>query len=110
MFQVEFSFNGNNTIIQCNSEDKMKKIIEKFKNKVNIETNSVYFLYKGGKINEELSINKIVNINDEQINKINILVNLIDINSDKNKSIIKSKDIICPKCRELAKIKLYNYK
>jgi len=111
MFQVEFSFNGKNTTIHCNSEDKMKNIIEEFTNKVKIEKNSVYFLYKGEKINENLSLNLIANVNNNKINKINILVNSIDINSDinKNKSIIKSKDIICQKYGELAKIKLDSY-
>jgi len=46
--------------------------------------------------------------NDDDINSINILVNSIDEMSNNN--LIKSKYIICPKCKEKARIKINDYK
>ena len=40
----------------------------------------------------------------------NILVNQINMNTNDNKSLIKSKEVICPKCGENAKIKINGYK
>ena len=101
---VTFIFEGKEYIIQCNKNEKMKDIFKKFISKAQIEYNSVYYLYKGDKINEEL---KIENLN-EDINNIKIIVS--KINENQNNNIIKSKDIICPKCKEKIMIKINDYK
>ena len=54
----------------------MKDICDKFINKTEIDKNLIYYLYNGDKINEELSLEKI--INDKNISKIKILVNTIN--------------------------------
>ncbi len=61
MAEVIFNYEGINTIIQCNINDKIKDIISKFlakidKNEKNIQ---LYYLYNVNKINNELiSMNK----------------------------------------------------
>ena len=48
MSQVEFIYNGIYTVIQCNSNEKMKEIIKKFKDKMNIEqTQNIFYSYDG---------------------------------------------------------------
>ena len=85
----------------------MKDIINKYILKASINKNSVIFLYSGNIIDEELKLSEI--IGKDKIDKISILVNsLDDINN--NKSIIKSKYIICPKCKENIKYKIKDYK
>ena len=111
MENVIFSFKGINTIIQCNKEDKMKDICNKYANKIGIDINLIYFLYNGIQLNLELTLNQQINNIDRDKNEINILV------YEKLKSTIiidegikESKEIICPKCKENCKIKINDYK
>jgi hypothetical protein len=46
MIEVLFIYEGQNIIIQCNIDDKMKDIINKFKTKIKEEDNNLCYLYK----------------------------------------------------------------
>ena len=107
MVEVDFIYYGININIPCDKKDKIKDICEKFINKAQIDKNLVYYLYNGDKINEELTLEQIINNNN--INKIKILVNLINEEINKN-TIIRSKNIICPECKENIRIKIEDYK
>ena len=99
MAEITFTFNGSQIIIQCLMEEKMKDIFKRFTNKSNIDINSLFFIYDGNIIDENLKLNEIINSIDKQSNKMNILV--YNNNSIKeNEGIIKSKEIICPQCKE----------
>ena len=113
MILLEFNFNGIVTSIQCEKTEKMKEIFQKFAEKVKIDLNSVFFLYNGMKLEKELILNECINVQDEEIKNMKIIVYQLNIDEENNKNkniIIKSKDIICPKCKEICKIKLSNYK
>ena len=111
MSQVEFSYNGITTLIHCNQNEKMKEILQRFCSKTEIDINSVYFLYSSIQINKELSFIECANNEDKQRNKMNILVNQINIDNNVHiEKLIKSKEVICPQCQNLAKIKINNYK
>ena len=101
MAQVEFNYKGNMTIIQTNKYEKMKYIFQKYIEKTKIDINSIYFIYSGNNINKELSFEEIINNEDKMKNKMNILVN--------EKNIVKSKEIICPKCNESIKMYIEDY-
>ena len=107
MAEVDFIYCGKNITIHCNKNEKMKEIYEKFTSKTQVNKNSICYLYNGDKIDEELDLEKI--INDNNINKIKILVNLIN-KENNNSKFIKSKDIICPECKESIRIKIEDYK
>ena len=107
MTLIELSYNGNNIVIQCDINDKMKEIINKYILKTSIDKNSGIFLYSGNRIDEELKLSEIIEENKNE--KIQILVNSLD-NINNNKSIIKSKYIICSKCNENIKYKFEDYK
>ena len=115
MSKVNFSFNGSNTIIQCNSDTKMKIIVSKYINKSKINRNDVYFTYSslsGPEFNEELTFYEMANLVDKEQNEMNILVTEVNNdNNDENKknNFIKSKSIICPECGEKSKIKIKDY-
>ena len=96
MVEVLFIYEGQQIIIQCNIEDKMKDIINKFKSKIQKEDNNLYYIYNGDKINEELKFNQIINNKEEKI--INILV--YDNKNNENDKEIISNEIICPECKE----------
>ena len=97
MAQIEFIYNGVNTIIQCNLNETFKYIIQRFKDKVGLNNNkNLIFTYDGKVgINEELTFGEISNSEDKMRNKMNVLVyeNEFEI---RDKDIIKSKNVICP--------------
>ena len=107
-FSIEFIYNGSNIIIQGNTNDKIKDIIDEYIIKSSISKNSVIFLYSGNIINEEIKLSEL--IGKEEKDKIKIIVVNSKDNIDNNKSLEKSKYIICPKCKENIKYKINEYK
>ena len=97
---VNFLYKGVETTVQCQENEKMKEICNKFGIKVEQDINNLYFMYNGDIVDMELKYKDIINEVDKKRNKINILVEEYkkeDINEE-NKII--SKDIICPECKE----------
>ena len=75
MSQVHFSYNGKNILIQCNSNDLIYYIFQNFATKINIDLNSLLFIYNGNNItNYNLTFYQLANLDDKKRNKINILV------------------------------------
>ena len=102
MAEVIFNFEGIDTSIYCNINDKMGDIIGKFLIKIerDEEDNNFIYLYNGNNINIELTFNEQANELDKNSKKMNILVKNITIARSIKKNEIISKDIICPKCKE----------
>ena len=110
--QIEFAYDGANTIIQCLNNDKLKDIYQNFKLKVQAERKNLIYMYNGKTIdNDELTFNDIANFEDKTRNKMNILViegeGTIISESER---IIKSNNIICPECKEDIKYTIEDYK
>ena len=59
MAEVVFMYEGNTIAIQCNENQKMKEICSKFCNKINIDLNSLHFLYGGNLLNTNKKMNEI---------------------------------------------------
>ena len=118
MVEVEFNYNQNKINIQGNMNDKFEEIIQKYINKTNLDINNIYFISNGNIVNKKDKLENIMSKSDKNNKRIIILVNSINstINIE-NTNIKKSKDIICPKCKEICiyeikdyKIKLYDCK
>ena len=107
MMKVNFIYESQIISLQCTKNAKMKEIFEKFEIKVNIENNSVYYLYNGNKLDKDMKLEEIIGKNDIN-NDIKIIVNSID--NIKNNNLIKSKYIKCPECQEDIRIKINDYK
>lgn len=106
--EITFNYEGQNLISQCQDiKEKIQDIFHNIKNEVDL--NSLIFLYNGNSIEGNLSVSKIINSNDSQRNKMTILV-IGKKEENANSCLIHSKDIICPKCGEAAKIDLVEYK
>ena len=106
---IEFSFKGSKTQIQCNEGESIKDSINRFCSEIGVDNNSLLFLYGADNISEEtedLTFEEFAKEFDKQRKKINILAYEKDIKEEA----IKSKEIICPKCREKAIININNYK
>ncbi len=75
MAQVKFNLNGTEAIIQCNKEDKMGFILDKFLIKTKKEKTDLFFLYNGSIVDSELKFEEQANEYDKKEGKMNILVN-----------------------------------
>ena len=81
MAEAKFTYEGQDIIIQCTKNQKMKDICTNLSNKINVGLNSLVFLYGGGKLNQEKTFQELT-----KENRICILV-------DKYEN-----EEICPKC------------
>jgi len=70
----------------------------------------LYFLYGGGILNENLTFNTQIREEDKNRNKMSIIVNNKIDDDENEESLKKSKYIICPKCKESARILIDKYK
>ena len=109
MSKIIFIFNSIPTTIQCNEDDLMQNICQRFANKINIQLNNLFFLYDGKEINLHFTFNEQAKENDRQEGKMNILV-YSNIDDNKNKKILKNKEIICPICGETCLFNIKDYK
>ena len=108
MAEAIFNYEGINTTIQCEINEKMKDIINRFLIKLENKEKNLYYLYNGTQINYELTFNEQENDIDKNRKKMNIIVT----KSEDAQNIIKeivSKDIICPECRENSLIDFENF-
>ena len=108
MVEVEFYHNRDKIKIKANMDDSFELIINKYINKTNLDINNIYFLYNGKNFNNNVLIKNIMNESDKQNNKMIILV--YSINKTIKNNYIKSKDIICPECKEICKYEIKNYR
>ena len=89
MSKAIFLYSGQEILIQCTKEDKMKDICNRFAIKIDININSLIFIYGGNKINYELTFEQQANSMDNDINQMKILV----FQSENN-------ELKCKKCGE----------
>ena len=110
--EVVFSFDGDETVIQCNENDKIKDIFSRFINKRMIDGNSVYCLYSGTKMNleQDLTFRNLANTEDKSRKKMNILVFKKETSVISYKIFMVSQDIICPICKEICQLEFKDYK
>ena len=74
MAEVIFNYEGINTIIQCDENEKIEEIIKTFLIKINdSQNNNLVYLYNGQKINQELTFKEQANDIDKNRKKMYIL-------------------------------------
>ena len=88
---VIFILDGVELPIQCNQNDVMKDICQKYSNKVERNINKLVFLYGGNQLNFNLKFKDVITNKDSNEMKVLVYSNETD-------------EFICPKCGE--KIKL----
>ena len=109
MANVVFIFNGEKTLMQSRKEEKMKNICEKFVSKIGADMRNLHFIYGRNQLNLDMTFNEQANSMDKNLNEMNILV-YEKIKTAKNEEFKKSKEIICPKCKENCRIDFNDYK
>ena len=111
MAEVEFNYQQNKVIIQGKMDNIFEEIIQKYINKTNLDINNIYFISNAKVINKNYKLENIMSESDKRNNKILILVDDINKNINiENTNIKISKDIICPKCKEICKYEINDYK
>ena len=109
--KLDFNYNGTSTIIQGNSQDKIKDLISKYTSKTEVNTNSLYFLYGGKTLKEDSTLEQIMSNEDKKRKKMNILINKQEYEYEENiPKYFYPLNIICSKCGENAKINFTEYK
>ena len=109
MAKVIYFYEGTQTTIQCDMNDLLKDIFQKFLIKAEINLDKVYFLYDGCKLKEDLTFKEAINETDKGENIMRIVVQEINKEMQKD-SLMKSEEIICPNCYESIRINLKDYK
>ena len=101
-YKILFNYKGKVTSIQGEINLPMKNILEDFKNKLDINYNyiNLRFEYKDEAVNEEITLKEFVSKNKIENNIIEILV----IEENDNEIKYFSEEIICPECKEEARI------
>ena len=107
MASVEFVDDGIKTIIQCNENDKLEDIIQRYCLKTQKNIEKMIFLYSSNIIKKKKTFKELANSDDKQRKIITIV---IDNKSTDNQNLKKSKYIICPKCNDLTKINIKDYR
>ena len=103
--KIKYIFDGNKQDFQCKYKEKIKDINKKNWSKINQKNKKVIFFYNGIELDEELTIEEIINEKDKQNNQIVIhLFEVCDINA------IKIKEVSCPECSGNIFINFSNYK
>ena len=110
MTTINFNYNSKDVIIQCDENDNIKKIFEKFCNKAGMNLDSIYFLYDGSSnIDTNLSVGQVANKEDKESKNMNILVRELN-EIDEDPSIVQSSEVICPICGEKACVSFEDFK
>jgi len=104
MSEVKIIYKGYQTIIQYQSNEKMKNIFERFKTKINAGNKELVYLYNGEIIKDGNII--ISELASEKI----FTILAYDSNNIPSNNIIKSDYIICPICKESAILDEKEYK
>ena len=103
---IKFTFNAEDTTLQCTREETMQTIFERFSNKISKNLNEIYFLHDGKKIESNLKLSEL----DKNSAIVPILVYPYDFrNRNNNSALKKSKHIICPKCQKSCLIDIKDY-
>ena len=110
MAKVVFSFENEETIIECDFKDKIQDIFMKYCSKIQKDFNKLLFKYNANIIKEDMEYGQILNEEDKKRNIMNIIVSENSNGIPMNGKMIISKEIICPKCKESILTEIKDYK
>ena len=109
MFKEIFIYQGINTPISSDPNEKIKIPIDSLLKQNKIDSNNLYFLYNGEAIDPELPLNQICNNSDKERQEMIVLVENISNSTVKIKK-PKTKEVICPTCKENIFLSIKDYR
>ena len=109
---IEFNYQGLKILIPSNKEERFESACQRFCTKANIILNDLSFLYQGQVLKDEMKLN--IEKFDSSIDKKRNLMSVVVIDNEniskEKKMLVKSKNIICPRCGEISEIKIEDYR
>ena len=105
---VNFVYEGQKISVQCKKDEQMKEICQKLGFKTNINLNNYYLISSGKTINLDSKLEEIMGEIDP--NNILVLNTEESYNEDNTKFLTKSREVICPTCKEICRMDIKNYK
>ena len=90
--------------------DLFQNVFNTYLQKSLLNPNYSYFLANGKQINSELTVERQMSDQNKQNKKMNVLVLLNEEGATQVQVMVKSKDIICPTCKEPCLISTENFK
>ena len=109
MINIEFYHKQEITKIPAELSDVFQKIINIYIQKTSLDPINTFFISNGKQINPDQTIESQINKNNKETKNLKVMVYHISEKNSKEKIFIQSKDIICPICNELSRIKFENY-
>ena len=103
---ITFLYGKKEVNIQCDKNENMEIVTEKFCQELNILKRNIKFLYNGTALNMDCTEDDII------LNKENKKLIIVEDNFTKNENkdiFVNSKIIICPECYESASISMEDY-
>ena len=104
MAETEFEYEGNKINIQCDPNEQMSDIINKFNAKTGTKKEDLQFVAEGKDVKENETFKSQYKLK----RKVSVLVN--KISKEIKDSLKKSNYIICPNCKGSSQILFNNYK
>ena len=105
MIEIEFNYNQMVTKIKAKIDEPFQDAINKYIQKSLIQPDSANYLVNGKIINPNESVESYMSKLDKENKRMKILVTMIEKDEpNKQQVIIKSKEIICPQCKEPCRI------
>ena len=109
---IEFIYQGLKILIPSNKEERFESACQRFCTKANTILNDLSFLYQGQVLKDEMKLN--IEKFDSSIDKKRNLMSVVVIDNEniskEKKMLVKSKNIICPRCGEISEIKIEDYR
>ena len=106
---VNFCFEGDTKIIKGKKDEYLDDILKSYADKIHRNINNIYCLYNGNIINEKITLGQISN-EEKEIKLLVFEYQNEDEDEESNKTLKKSKYIICPICKEICLFNFDNYK
>ena len=108
MVELEFEYLQFKYVIQVNLTDSFSKSCDQFYQKAEIIPKSVFFMANSILLTGDKKIGDIMNETEKYNKKMHISVFPLYLDG-KDKVIVESKEVICPKCLEQCRIKIQDY-
>ena len=107
MSKITFNYKGNEIVIPCKKDEKFGPILQRFYEKTEIQRKTIYFLFNGQILDEQLNESQVPKNEDNK--KIIVVYDYQTIKTNEEDILVRAEEIICPKCKESACISLNNY-
>jgi len=104
--KIIFTFNGKEEEMEFEMEELISNIFKNYAERIGQTIEKLMFLYNGDLINSRKTLEELC----QDKNNIKLLVFELETEEEDNESIIKSRNIICPICKELCLINFKDYK